>query len=133
MISKVLKIQGVGKFKNYSSSGNDDLRFLKKTIIFGYNTHGKSTFATILRSLSTSNIKYIEGKRTFKYAYDIIIDILDENGKHLTLKNGNWSDPNIQIFDNYFIHNNIFIGDQINHGHKACLHGIFIGDNISSR
>jgi hypothetical protein len=62
-----------------------------------------------------------------------VIDILDGNNEHLTLVNGKWSNPNIAIFDNSFIHNSVFVGDEIDHKHKSSLHGIFIGENVGQK
>jgi wobble nucleotide-excising tRNase len=133
MISKILKIEGLGRFKNFSNGGNDDLKFLKHTIVFGFNTHGKSTLTTIFRSLKSSEKKYLKGKKSFGHTGDITIDILDDHNQHLTLANGNWSDPNIVIFDNHFIHNSVFVGDEIDHRHKSSLHGIFVGENVGQK
>jgi|CXWL01.1.fsa_nt_gi wobble nucleotide-excising tRNase len=134
MISKILKITGVGRFKNLSNErGNDDLKFLKNTVIFGYNTYGKSTLTTIFRSLKTSNQKYIQGKKSFGYSGNPIIDILDGSNQHLTLSNGKWSNPNILIFDNHFIYNSVFVGDEIDHRHMSSLHGFFVGENIGQK
>ncbi|MBU4210406.1 AAA family ATPase [Patescibacteria group bacterium] len=133
MISKILKIKGLGKFKNFSNSGNDDLKFLKYTIIFGYNTYGKSTLTTIFRSLKYSNQKYLKGKKSFGHIGNIAIDILDSNNEQLTLSNDKWSNPNIVIFDNHFIYNSVFVGDEIGHKHKSSLHGIFVGENVRQK
>ncbi|MBU0579019.1 AAA family ATPase [Patescibacteria group bacterium] len=132
MIKKILKISGVGKFRNFSSN-HDSLNFLKNTIIFGFNAYGKSTLTTIFRSLQNSDRSYIEGKRSFNHTETIVIDILDDNDKHSTLANGNWSNKDISIFDNYFVHNSVFIGDEIDHKHKSNLYGIFIGDDINQK
>lgn len=133
MINKIIKISGLGKFKDFTSNGNDDLKFLKKTIIFGFNTYGKSTLTTIFRSLKNSEQKYLLGKKNFSHTGDIVIDILDGNNQHLTLANGNWSNPNIVIFDNYFIHNAVFVGDEIDHKQRSSLHGIFVGENVGQK
>ncbi len=131
-IQKILKVEGLGKFKDFSSS-NDDLRFLKHTVIFGYNTYGKSTLTTIFRSLKSSDQKFLYGKKRFGHEGNITIDILDGNNQHLTLTNSNWSNPNIVIFDNNFVHNYVFVGDEIDHKHKSSLHGIFVGENVGQQ
>jgi len=133
MISKILKIEGLGKFKDFSSTGNDELKFLKRTIIFGFNTYGKSTLTTIFRSLKDADQKYLNGKKSFGHTGNITIDILDDGNNHLTLANGNWNKPNIVIFDNNFIHNSVFVGDEIDHKHKSSLHGIFVGENVGQK
>lgn len=129
MISKILKIKGLGKFKNFSYTRNDDLKFLKYTVLFGYNTYGKSTLTTIFRSLKTSDQKYLQGKKSFGYSENIDIDILDSNNQHLTLTNG-WNNSNIVIFDNHFIHNSVYVGNEIEYRHKSSLHSIFIGEDV---
>jgi len=133
MISKILKIKGLGKFKNFSNVGDDDLKFLRHTIIFGFNTYGKSTLTTIFRSLKNSEQKYLQGKKSFGHVGGIVIDILDDNNQHLTLANGKWSDPNMVIFDNHFIHNSVFVGDEIDYKQKSSLHGIFVGENVGQK
>ncbi|MCX6736421.1 MAG: AAA family ATPase [Candidatus Parcubacteria bacterium] len=130
MINKILKIEGLGKFKKFSNTGNDDLKFLKYTVIFGYNTYGKSTLTTIFRSLKDSDQKRLNGKKSFGFIGNLAIDILDETGQHLTLANGKWSNPNIAIFDNYFTHSSVFVGDEIGHKHKSSLYGVFVGEDI---
>lgn len=132
MINKILKISGLGKFKDFSSN-HDDLAFRKNTIIFGFNTYGKSTLTTIFQSLKNSDQSYIEGKRTFGHTTSIVVDILDDSNKHITLANGSWKNENISIFDNQFVHNSVFIGDEIDHKHKSNLYGIFIGDEINQK
>jgi hypothetical protein len=133
MIGKILKIKGLGKFKNFSNTGDDDLKFLKNTIIFGFNTYGKSTLTTIFRSLKNSEQKYLQGKKSFNHTGEIVVDILDGNSKHITLANGKWSNPNIVIFDNNFIHSAVFVGDEIDHKQKSSLHGVFVGENVGQK
>ena len=132
MINRIIKISGVGKFKNFSSS-NDNLTFKKNTIIFGFNTYGKSTLTTIFRSLKNSDQSYIEGKRTFGRTTSIVVDILDDSNKHLTLANGSWKNEDISIFDNQFVHSSVFIGDEIDQKHKSNLYGIFVGEEINKK
>ncbi len=133
MISKIIKIKGIGKFKQFTCSGDDELRFFKRTVIFGHNTYGKSTLTTIFRSLKNSDQGLLKGKKTFGYSESSEIDILDENNKHSTLSNGNWSNPNIVVFDSNFVQNYVYLGDQIDFEHKASLHGIFVGENIGDK
>lgn len=132
MINKIIKISGIGKFSNFSSN-HDNLSFRKNTIIFGFNTYGKSTLTTIFRSLKKSDQKYIEGKKSFNHPGTIVVDILDDKNTHLTLANGNWKKPDIEIFDNEFVNSSVFVGNEIDYKHKSNLYGIFIGDDINQK
>ena len=129
MIKKILKIEGLGKFKNFNSA-NANLTFEKNTIIFGYNTYGKSTLTTIFRSLKDSDQRHLQGRKNFEHTDDIVIDILDGDNQHLTLVKGNWNNPNIAIFDSHFIHQSVFVGDEIKPEHQSSLHGVFVGEDI---
>lgn len=128
MIKKILKIKSVGRFKSFSSS-NDDLSFDKTTIIFGYNTHGKSTITSIFRSLKENNSHYINGRKTFGTSENQEIEILDSNHTKFIF-NSSWENKNIEIFDNDFISKNVFYGDYINKEQQASLYGILIGDEV---
>lgn len=131
MISKVLKIKNIGKFKNLGST-NDDLAFKEYTLIFGPNKHGKTTFTSILKSLKTSEIDHLIGRKTFgstasdNQEYEILMN----DGSKCTYNSGTQNE-NIEIFDNDFIHKNVFAGDLIDKNNKSSLYNILLdGQNI---
>lgn len=128
MIKKILKIKGVGRFKSFDTR-NDDMTFVETTIIFGYNTYGKSTLTSIFRSLRDNNPHYIYGRKTFGLSCSQEIEILDASNKKFIF-NSNWEDKNIEIFDNDFISKNVFYGDSINKEQQSSLYCILIGDDI---
>lgn len=128
MIKKIIKIKGVGRFKAFDSR-NDDYAFDKTTIIFGYNTYGKSTLTSIFRSLKDGNKNYIYGRKTLGFNDNQEIEILDENHKSYSL-NSNWKNENIEIFDNDFISKNVFYGDYIDKEQQSSLYGILVGDEV---
>lgn len=127
MIKKLLKIKNIGKYDVNSVS--DDLSFGKQTIIFGSNKKGKTTLVSILKSLKWSDDSYITGRKTFgttindKQECEILID------SNKAIYNTSWTNPNIEIFDNDFIHKNIFVGDKIEQDHKTQLHKILIDES----
>lgn len=128
MINKVLKIKNIGKFKNLGSA-NDDLVFKEYTLIFGPNKHGKTTFTSILKSLKTSEIDHLVGRKTFgSVASDSQeYEILMSDGSKCTYNSG-VQNEDIEIFDNEFIHKNVFSGDLIDKDNKSSLYNILLDD-----
>src|SRR3989339_12663 len=128
MIKKILKIQSVGRFSSFASR-NDDLSFKQTTLIFGYNTYGKSTLTAILRSLKEGNSSYINGRKSFGKTNPQEVEILyDDSSKNIF--DSSWENKDIEIFDNDFILKNVFYGDSINEEQKSSLYGILIGDEV---
>jgi len=128
MIKKFIKIKGVGRFVSFASR-NDDIAFDKTTIIFGYNTYGKSTITSIFRSLRESNAHYIYGRKTFGFSDQQEVEILDVNNDVFVFKS-KWQNNNIEIFDNEFILKNVFYGDHINTEQQSSLYEILVGEEI---
>ena len=62
MLKRIHKILNIGRFADCQSAGCE---FSKETIIFGYNTQGKSTLTAILRSIQTGNNDILIGRKTF--------------------------------------------------------------------
>lgn len=126
MINKVLKIKNIGKFKNLGSA-NDDLAFKVYTLVFGPNKHGKTTFTSILKSLKTSEIDHLIGRKTFgSTASDSQeYEILMSDGSKYTYNSG-LKNKDIEIFDNDFIHKNVFSGDSIDKDNKSSLYSILL-------
>ncbi len=128
MIKKILKIKAVGRFKSFACN-NEDLAFNKTTVIFGYNTYGKSTLTSIFRSLKDRNPHYIHGRKTFGISDNQEVEILDVHNNKFVF-NSNWENKNIEIFDNDFIAKNVFYGDYINKEQQSSLYGILIGHEV---
>ncbi len=126
MINKVLKIKNIGKFKNLCSV-NDDLAFKTYTLVFGPNKHGKTTFTSILKSLKTSEIDHLIGRKTFgSTANDSQeYEILMSDGSKYTYNSG-LKNKDIEIFDNDFINRNVFSGDSIDKSNRSSLYSILL-------
>lgn len=128
MIKKVLSIKHVGRFKSYGNGQNDALAFEKNTFIFGSNTHGKSTFTAILRSLATQQADFVIGRKTFGATDDQEVCLeLDSNAK-VQFKDTVWSaNLKLAIFDNRYISENIFAGEEINDDKQTKITSVILG------
>lgn len=128
MIKKVLSIKYIGRFKSYGNGQNDDLSFEKNTFIFGSNTHGKSTFTAILRSLATQKADFVIGRKTFGESDDQEVCLELDNGDKVQFKNKNWnSGLKLAIFDNRYISENIFAGEEINDDKQTKIASVILG------
>lgn len=130
MIKKILKINNVGRFRKFASI-NDDLSFKETTLIFGYNTYGKSTLTSIFTSLRENNNNYIYGRKSFNSEGEQEIEILFDTGKKI-FGSDSWNTDNIEIFNNDFISKNVFYGDEIGNAQQSNLYSIFIDESIKT-
>lgn len=129
MLKRIQKIVNIGKFGDCRVPG---CQFEKETIIFGLNTHGKSTFTAILRSLQTGNNDTLIGRKTFGATSGKGVEIdFEEAGvvdKHIFQSRAwNKSNPDILIFDSKFIAENVFDGENITFDQQKNLNTIIIG------
>lgn len=113
MIHKILTLKNIGAFKNVTFGGEYWNGILEKSNAFyADNGSGKTTFTQILRSISSiPAANALLQKRTFGTTDKIELSYLDENKKQLTYKSGAWSryDSAIDIFDSYFIEDNVYV------------------------
>ena len=126
MIEKILSIQNVGKFMDYSCSG--DVAFRTLTLIFGENGRGKSTLSAIFRSLCTGEARYLKERRTLGTDDEPVVKLrLDDSNAEFV--GGAWDRtlPAMELFDPVFVHENVYAGDAIEHEHKKNLHLFAIG------
>ena len=126
MIKKFISIKNVGKLVKCQSAGNVEFRRL--SLIFGENGRGKTTLCDILRSLQTGDPDYIGGRTTLGEPDSPEVDIRLE-GDNASFKNGAWSAryPDLLIFDDTFVDENVYTGLQVDHEHKKNFCRLVIG------
>jgi wobble nucleotide-excising tRNase len=62
MLKKFIAIKNVGRFRNYGTSG--DLELKRYSLLFAENGRGKTTLCAILRSLQSGVGAHVVGRRT---------------------------------------------------------------------
>ncbi len=127
MIKKIISIKSVGLFNNNSQ----DVDLKKFNIIYGENGRGKSTLSIILRSLCSGEPSHILERRTIDSANQPEVRLLLEPSIFTTFKDGKWNRilSNLEIFDSYFISNNIYSGNTIDIDQRRNLHQFVIGQD----
>ena len=132
-IKSIKKIVQVGIFTDLDARSK---RFEKLTILYGFNTHGKTTLCDILQSLSENNSKIIESRRTIPITRaPQIIEISYKNGdgeKSVYFRNRTWETSDlgehIVVFGTDFIHKNVFTGLAIERKNKENFTDFILGE-----
>ena len=73
MLSKIIAIRNVGRFRNSAAAGNPQLA--KHTFIIGANGYGKTTICAVLRSLQTGDASHVLGRKTLGATGDVSIEL----------------------------------------------------------
>jgi len=126
MLRKIVSIKNVGRFLNYSASGNVELK--RYNLIFAENGRGKTTLCALLRSLQSGEPAAVLGRTTLGTGGAPEVRILLDGG-FTTFSKGAWSTtvPELAIFDSTFVSENVHSGDTVGLDHKRNLYRVIVG------
>lgn len=127
MLDKLSLIRNVGKFDSVRAGANLNLN--KLALIYAENGRGKTTLATILRSLGNKeSLPIIERTRLGGQGEPHIV-IAHDNGSAAIFQQGAWNevDVNILVFDDSFVTDNIYSGVDVATEHRQKMHELIIG------
>jgi len=126
MVERIQLLRNVGQFDSVTQP--QQTSFNKLTLIYAENGRGKTTLANIFRSLGTSNSILINERHRLgaQHAPHIIISA---SGQLYQFQNGAWSRtlPDITVFDDNFVAQNVCSGVDIAPSHKQSLHELILG------
>lgn len=128
MINAIQLLRNVGLFDSVNGAAN--IPFARLTLAYAENGRGKTTFAAILRSLATSDPLPIAERQRLaaQYPPHVILDC--SGGPPLaTFQNNAWNRtlPNMVIFDDQFVDQNIYSGLTVASEHRQNLHELILG------
>ncbi|AWN44566.1 AAA family ATPase [Methylobacterium durans] len=125
MLKKIQLIRNIGQFDNVNG-GQFDLT--KLTLIYAENGRGKTTLAAILKSASTGDVNLVNERRRLTATHDPHIILRDQTGS-IAFQNGTWSRllPQIAVFDDQFVSDNICSGIEIAAEHRQNIHEFILG------
>ena len=128
MLNKFISIKNVGRFRQSAGTGVPQL--LRTVLVLGPNGFGKTTLCAILRSLQTGETDHVTGRGTLSSAGDCEINLLTSAG-NIRFGAAGWSAamPQILIFDNTFIAENVHAGDVVELEQKRNLYRVIIGQD----
>lgn len=113
MIHKLLKIENVGTFvKVEFNTPNWNGEFKKYNAIYADNGCGKTTFTQLLKSCkSMRDAQELEERKTLDSSSAIEVIYINDNKKQCNYSNAKWNyyDDKSDIFDSYYIEDNVYI------------------------
>ncbi len=128
MISKFQLIRNIGVFD--SVQGSQETKLAKLTLIYAENARGKTTLSAILNSLKTGEPYPIieRGRLGSSHLPHVIIERTG-SAPPAIFQNNSWTRniPNILIFDDMFIDQNVSSGLKVDAGHRQNLHEVVVG------
>jgi wobble nucleotide-excising tRNase len=126
MLKKLINIKNVGRYRKSAAQANPQLE--RFTLVFAPNGFGKTTLCAILRSLASGEAAHIEGRKTLGSSENPEVELLLASGA-VKYKNGAWNQtlPDLAIFDNTFISENVHSGDTVELENKRNLYRVIIG------
>lgn len=128
MISKIQSIYNIGNYLDYQASGDVSLK--KFNIFYAENVAGKTTLATILRSLALGEGILIDRHKRLNAISSPKVEIKLEDNSLCRYDNGKWNKTNhdIEVFDSYFVADNVYSGMEISADNRKALYKFVVGN-----
>lgn len=128
MLSKIQKIRSIGNYEDYQATG--DVALKKFNFFYAENGAGKTTLAAMLRSLSLGDSSIIEKHRRLNSASPPLVEIKLEDNSLCRYDGNHWNKtlPEIEVFDSYFVADNVYSGMEITSDNRKALYKFVVGD-----
>lgn len=128
MINKIQLIRNVGQFDSASGAANISLSRL--TVVYAENARGKTTLAAVLRSLATGDPIPITERRRLaaQHPPHVVLDCAGGPPSAM-FQNNAWNRtlPNMVVFDDVFVDQNVYSGLAVGTEHRQNLHELILG------
>jgi wobble nucleotide-excising tRNase len=128
LLSRLQLIRNVGQFESVATGAA--IALARMTLGYAENGRGKTTLAAICRSLATGEPLVIAERRRLTAANPPHV-VIDCSGgpPHAIFQNGAWNRtvPDIVIFDDSFVDQNVCSGLAIESEHRQRLHELILG------
>ena len=128
MIRRIRLVQGIGNFDSVDTGKQIDLKRL--VLVYAENGRGKTTLAAVLRSLASGESTLIQKRRSLTSDQQPKV-VLACDGKPPTavFQGGQWNRklPQLTVFDDVFVHENVHSGLSLEPRHRKNLHEVILG------
>lgn len=130
VINRIQLVRNIGQFDSVDSGANLPLnRFV---LIYAENGRGKTTLAAVLRSLATGDpIPIVERRRlASQHPPHVVLDCSGGQAA-IMFRDGTWNYtlPDISIFDDQFVDDNVCSGLTVEPEHRHNLHELVLGSH----
>lgn len=126
MIERFSLLRNTGQFDSVTPPVG--IAFTPFSLIYAENGRGKTTLASIFRSLATGDTSLVMDRKRLGAQHDPHI-VVDQGGVQSVFHNGAWSRtvPDIAIYDDSFVAENICSGIELQTSHRQNLHELILG------
>lgn len=128
MIDRLQLLRNIGKFD--SVNAGTQLPFARLTLLYAENGRGKTTLAALFRSLRTGAAHLIQERHRLAATHPphVVISNVGAAGPSV-FQNGSWNavQPDIAVFDDTFVAENVCSGIEVETGHRQNLHELILG------
>lgn len=126
MIERFNLLRNIGQFDSVSPTANTTLTPF--SLIYGENGRGKTTLAAILRSLASNDPELITERQRLGSQNPPHV-VMTCGGQQVVFQNGAWqhTGPDISIFDDAFVADNVCSGIDLDSSHRRNLHELILG------
>lgn len=127
MLERILEVQGIGLL--HEANGKK-YTCKKATLIYSDNARGKTTLASILRSVASGDASIIRERKTVDGMLEPKVVLNFGSGHPVIFKDEGWSEsrPEILVFDTNFIERNVHSGGTVNTGQRKNLLEFALGE-----
>lgn len=127
MLERIESIQGVGLLHDANGKPHT---CQKATLIYADNGRGKSTLATVLRSVAAGDATLIAHRKTVDGTLQPKVALQFASGHKVTFSANAWSEarPEVLVFDADFVERNVHSGGAVNTGHRKSLLEFALGE-----
>lgn len=115
MLERIAEIKGVGLLHDANGKPHT---CQKATFIYADNGRGKSTLASVMRSVSTNAAALISNRKTIDGTFAPQVVLQFGSGHKVTFNGAGWSEhrPDVIVFDSDFIEQNVHSGGSVTTG-----------------
>src|ERR1700687_95387 len=128
MLSRIQLLRNVGQFDSVDTGAT--ILLDRYVLVYAENGRGKTTLTAILRSLATGDPIPISERRRLAAANPPHVVLQCAGGPPAAVfENGTWSRtfPNLMIFDDRFVNENVHSGLSVEAEHRQKLHELVLG------
>jgi len=120
-------LRNFGKFDSVASGAQ--LHFARLTLLYAENGRGKTTLAAMFRSLRGGAAELMQERHRLAAANPphVVVSVAG-GGAACVFQNGAWSStlPDISVFDDTFVAENVCSGIEVETGHRQKLHELIL-------
>ncbi|WP_296265537.1 AAA family ATPase [Pseudomonas sp. UBA6562] len=120
MLERIEWIRGIGLLHDVDGRA---LKFSKTQLVYADNGRGKSTLASVLRSVAEGDSSALIDRKTVDGTIPPDVSLAFGSGHKVTLAKGKWSEarPELLVFDAEFIEKNVHSGGVVSPGQRKNL------------